>query len=484
MQQRDGAVRDFGIDTESDVEWVRAHEELIRIARERGELELREGRALLWARRSGVHIHLGHGSFFEYVGRFLGYGRRTIQDKLRTAEALQSLPELARALSNGECNGSAARELARVATSETERDWLAAARGKTVREIERLVAGRERGDRPSDEPRPVERRHVLRFEVAADTLATFREAMTTLRRDAGERLDDDSALLLMARYVLGSSTSGRASTSENGSRAESETTSESSSASAHDSGARDSGRANYQLALTLCERCRQGFQKANGELIEVEPAVAEMVCCDAQHIGYIEPLAEPANDFEPANMSVEPATKPANMTLETHVGASSRKATKSKRATQTISPALRRQILRASTHRCRVPGCRHAIWLDLHHLEARAEGGLHVAENIAVLCGAHHRATHRGQLIIKGSATTRLSFWHADGTPYGRPPSAGAVELNEKVFSGLRNMGFKEREARQALDAATAELAAAAAATPTFQDVIRAALRRLRPRRG
>lgn len=450
MQQGNGAVRDFGIDTE----WVRAHEALIGIARERGELDLREGGALLWALRSGVHVHLGHGSFFEYVGRFLGYGRRTIEDKLRTAEALESLPELSRALSNGECNESAARELARVATPETERVWLEAARGKTVRELERLVAGRERGGLPSDEPRPVERRHVLRFEVGADTLATFREAMTALHRDAGERLDDDSALLLMARCVLGRLPSN----------------------------ARDSGRAHYQLALTLCERCGRGFQEANGELVEVEPAVAEMVCCDAQHVGPIEPLtANPANDVEPAN--ADATRKPANTTAETHVGVPSNEGTKSKRATQTFPPALRRQILRRSTHRCSVPGCRHAIWLDLHHLEPRAEGGQHVAENIAVLCGAHHRAAHRGQLIIKGSAPNGLSFWHADGTPYGHPPSASAVELNAKVLSGLRNLGFKEREARQALDAATAELADAAA-TPTFQELIRAALGRLGPRQG
>lgn len=214
IRRGDGRVGELGRDTENDDEWVQAHEALVSVARERGELELREGRALLGALRSGVHVHLGHGSFFEYVGRFLGYGRRTIEDKLRTAESLESLPELARAPSDGECNGSAARELARVATPETERDWLDAARGKTVREIERLVAGHDRGDRPSDEARLVEPRHVLRFEVAPDTLATFREAMTTLRRDAGERLDDDSALLLMARCVLGSATSDRSSASE------------------------------------------------------------------------------------------------------------------------------------------------------------------------------------------------------------------------------------------------------------------------------
>jgi hypothetical protein len=35
---------------------------------------------------------------------------------------------------------------------------------------------------------------VLRFEVAAETLCLFREAMSKLRRNSGASLDDDSVL--------------------------------------------------------------------------------------------------------------------------------------------------------------------------------------------------------------------------------------------------------------------------------------------------
>ena len=110
-------------------DWVTAHETLLRLARERSELEGREGRALLWAMRAGVHVHLGYGSFVEYVERLFGYSPRTTMDKLRTAEALEALPELDRALTAGELSWSAARELARIATPETERDWLDASKG-------------------------------------------------------------------------------------------------------------------------------------------------------------------------------------------------------------------------------------------------------------------------------------------------------------------------------------------------------------------
>jgi hypothetical protein len=100
---------------------------------------------------------------------------------------------------------------------------LDAAKGRTVHEVERLVSGRKRGARPADEADVTEQRHTLRFEVSAETFAMFREAMRALRLKANAPLDDDSALLLMAREVLG--------------------------------GPGDDGRSSYQVALNICERC-------------------------------------------------------------------------------------------------------------------------------------------------------------------------------------------------------------------------------------
>ena len=71
-----------------------------------------------------------------------------------------------------------------------------------MREVEQLVSGHRPGSRPDDEPSAEAKRHVLRFEVSGATLATFREAMAKIRRDAGESLDEDEALLLLSRHVL------------------------------------------------------------------------------------------------------------------------------------------------------------------------------------------------------------------------------------------------------------------------------------------
>ena len=62
------------------------------------------------------------------------------------------------------------------------------------------------------------------------------------------------------------------------------------------------------------------------------------------------------------------------------------------RATQTIPPAVRRQVMRRDRKRCVVPGCTNHRFVDVHHLDPRSEGGGHDPDRLAVLCGSHHRA--------------------------------------------------------------------------------------------
>jgi hypothetical protein len=103
-------------------EWLRAHEALSRLAKERARADAEEGRWLLAALRSATHVHLGFGSFAEYIERTAGDKPRSTQEKLRVAEALEQLPLLAGALEQGSLHWSCARELTRVAVPETEED--------------------------------------------------------------------------------------------------------------------------------------------------------------------------------------------------------------------------------------------------------------------------------------------------------------------------------------------------------------------------
>jgi 5-methylcytosine-specific restriction endonuclease McrA len=381
--------------------WVLAHGAVLEVAQERARLERREGTSLLRAFRERVHRHLGYGAFAEYTDRHLGYCHRTTADKLRTAEALEQLPELARAQQEGRLHASAVRELARVATAETEAAWIEAARGRRVREIERMVSGRARGDHPTSAPRPELEKHVLRFEVGAETLAAFRDAMRRINEQSGEKLDDDSALLLLARAAL--------------------------SASADDGNAESLGRANYQVAVFECQHCKRAFQPAGADTVEINAATLETARCDAQQIDL------------------------------THGAAAHDEAAAPPRATQSVPPAIRRQVLLRDQKTCQVPGCRNTLALDVHHIQPRSEGGTHGASNLLGLCSAHHRAVHQGELHVSGSAPDHLIFQHADGTPYGGPVSAPRADVCKKVFDGLCWLGFKSSEARRALDACARE---------------------------
>src|SRR6266446_641993 len=111
------------------LDWRHAHEDLSRLAKCRARLDWEEGRSLLDALRCGAHLHLGFGSFGEYIERLFGYTRRSTEERLRVAEALEHLPDLDQALRDGRVSWSVARELTRIATEENERAWLDLARG-------------------------------------------------------------------------------------------------------------------------------------------------------------------------------------------------------------------------------------------------------------------------------------------------------------------------------------------------------------------
>jgi 5-methylcytosine-specific restriction endonuclease McrA len=404
--------------------WQAAHEALTRLARARAGLDFEEGEKLRVAERARVHERLGYGSFVEYIERLFGYSPRLTLEKLRVAEALDGLPQLAAALREGNASWSSVRELTRVATRATEHDWLEASRGRTVREVEKLVSGHRPGDLPGGAKDWRAERHVLRFEVTGEVLASFREALAKLRRDAGGPLDDDATLLLMARHVLGGPT--------------------------------DDGRASYQVALTLCEACARATQAGLGQALQVSAEVAKMASCDAQHIKPAHPQLR-VSSWQLAVGSFE-KSRPSRRRKNCELPTANFQLSHHQRASQTIPPSVRRAVLLRDQHCCQVPGCRHATFVDVHHLRAREDGGSHEPDNLLTLCGAHHRACHRGELLIEKSVSGALDFWHADGTTYGGRPSTGEADVAARTFRGLRNLGFGEKEAREAVREAAAHV--------------------------
>ena len=407
--------------TEADrvLDWRLVHARIVLLGRERAMHERELGRWLRAAERLAVHVRAGYASLGEYVERVVGLDRRALEERLRVARALSRLPRLDEALGKGELCWSAVRELSRVATRETEEEWLEWAKGKRSRQIEQAVAKRAPGARPEDRGDERLVKHHLRFEVCAETIALFRDLCAQIRNDLGGRVDDDTLLYEMARRALG--------------------------------GPGSEGRASYQVAVTRCPECMRTSIDAAGESHVVDRSMAEMVACDCQEVGRL----DAALDTSP-HAGAAKQNGPSDQGPDDAVPSAPSPALR-QRATQTIAPATRRKVLRRDHRRCVVPGCRNHRFLDLHHIVLRSDGGQHDPETMATLCGAHHRAVHAGTLSVSGSVSKGLRFRHADGASYGAPLRPAPLDVAAQVLGALRGLGFSESQARARMDAVARE---------------------------
>jgi len=320
------------------LDWRVVDRALRTIATKRAALDADEARWLREAEALQIWRRLGMVNAIDYMERVLGYAPRAAQDRLRVARALGGLPVLEAALAHGELPFTAVRELTRVATRQTEDAWLREARGKNVHQIEELVAGHRPGDTPDDPKDPDVRSRTITLELTPEAYAVFRQGAALLNEEHGRHLDDSDLIIAAFSRPL-EARLGREST----------------------------GRAKYQIAITLCARCRQGWQDGAGAQIAIGAAAVERAECDAQHIGSLD------------------ADVPA-------------------RATQGIPPAVARRVWRRDHGRCRIPGCRSTRSLEFHHLRHRADGGTHDEGNIILACGCCHLAHHDGRLEISGTA--------------------------------------------------------------------------------
>src|SRR5262249_53306771 len=130
------------------------------------------------------------------------YSPRAALERLRVAKAIEELPLIADAMTTGELSFSAAREITRVATPETEHAWIEASGDKNLRQIAELVSGHKIGDAPDDEPDPRLVMKRLSYEVPPDVFAFERQARKQLEKARGERLDDAAFLAALFRLAL------------------------------------------------------------------------------------------------------------------------------------------------------------------------------------------------------------------------------------------------------------------------------------------
>ena len=115
---------------------------------------------------------------------------------------------------------------------------------------------------------------------------------------------------------------------------------------------------------------------------------------------------------------------------------------------QDVSAPTRRLVIRRQHGKCAVPACRHATYLNVHHIQFRSDHGPHDESNLAALCSSHHTALHEGALWMSGTWRGGLTFSHADGSTYGAVANPNAAAILADVHRALVGLGFKDRDAR------------------------------------
>jgi Holliday junction resolvasome RuvABC DNA-binding subunit len=442
--------------------------QLRRIAKRRAALDVEEAKWLREAERQRIWRKLGFSTALEYLEDVFGHTPRTAMERLRVAKELGVLPGLEAALACGALPWSAARELSRVMTPDTEARWLERARGKNVADVALMVSGHKKGDDPDEpkDPALMTRKLVLELPPALDAL--FEKTRLVLEQERGEHLDDVVVFEAMCMRCLDpvpSLVEGKVPKPMN------------------------------RIISFRCEDCFRAWREGRGRLVPIAPADLELAACDAELVRELGPAVlatedDPTTD-DPIGDNASARSGAAGRHV-THIPRTKDGKVQTKRRpppTLTIPKATRDFVWARDQGRCRVPGCRATRHLACHHVWFRAQGGDHDPVTIILICDGHHKLLHQGLLTVTGRAPDKLIFirdgkrlvdarstteasaaetLRADANRTHDAKSSGAcmtkrsrfddVVTFEQAKQALMQLGYKARAARAALDGACAQV--------------------------
>lgn len=303
--------------------------------------------AALWfgeVMKRHLYREFGCSSIYQYATERLGFSRSRTRDFVLLARKLEDLPEVKRAVADGDLGYTKARELMKVVTPQTQEPWLEAAkkpRRELVREVKRAKQAARVNPAQGElvpAPAPVAKEVPVRFSVEFTPEQEARRAALVERlHKLGGAPTDRAELLLEALAALVDSHAGAG---PRGPLAPVQI-------HVHDHGD----------GMTVV---------TNGGEREVGPADAERLKCDAIVCKHGE------------------------------------------RAKATIPPRVRREVLARDGNRCRAPGCGRAHFLEIHHQTQRTQGGTNDPANLITLCAACHRLHHqrKGAGLVREDAPT------------------------------------------------------------------------------
>lgn len=146
---------------------------------------------------------LGFVRLRDYAEERLGLGARTVQEMMRTEEALRGRPLVAAAFTSGRITSSHVRVLVRVVDPRSEKEWVRLASRLSVRELsERMTSGPEGVARL--ESGREESLSTIRMETPAWIAGLWRDAITLVRRLMGRQLPRGACLEMILAEFAGS----------------------------------------------------------------------------------------------------------------------------------------------------------------------------------------------------------------------------------------------------------------------------------------
>ncbi len=385
----------------------------------------------------------GFSSCAEWLAWRTGTRIGTARERVRTARALERLPQTADALKEGSISYAKVRALTRVATPEREAELLEFARAGSAAKLERTVRMWKKLSRDAELTAEQARHRSRTFSVFVDGDGMYvvkgrlePEAGAVLMR-AVEAASD--ALFRREGDARDAAGSGKGVEREDGGprpepkqrRADAvgllaERALAAGFGAAPD---RDAGRPIENAVAPETPSVDEGRASPNGEgptSSHGEPLTAPrvesgtraeryqvMVHCDAATLAA---EGEPGrSDLDGIRVSAETSRRMAcDAAVVAMVHAKDGSMLNVGRRTRTIPPHIRR-ALEDRDRGCRFPGC-GCRFTEAHHVKHWADGGETSLGNTLLLCRRHHRAVHEGRVKVSVNGDGTVLFF----TPRGR----------------------------------------------------------------
>ena len=397
----------------------------------------------------------GYSSCAEWLAWRIGTKIGTARERVRTARALERLPQTADALKHGTISYAKVRALTRVATPEREAELLEFARAGSAAKLERTVRMLKKLSRDAELTAEQARRRSRTFsvfvdgdgmyvvkgrlepEVGAVLMRAVEAASDALFRsesdaDSGSHEGDDGdtrpepkqrradAVGLLAERALAA---GFGTTPDHGAGRpiENAAAPETPSVGEGRTSPNGEGRTSSHGDPLTAPRVGSGTRSERYQV---------MVHCDAATLAA---EGEPGrSDLDGIRVSAETSRRMAcDAAVVAMVHAKDGSMLSVGRRTRTIPPHIRR-ALEERDRGCRFPGC-GCRFTEAHHVKHWADGGETSLRNTLLLCRRHHRVVHEGRVKVSVNSDGTVLFF----TPKGRmlvdaPSRPKAVRDGEK----------------------------------------------------